>query len=465
MSFNLDRFFLKRSDRPYQGELAKDLLLLRASLYTGLFSLFYLFVSILIGFQAGVNLMIFNVVGFLLLPFLLRTSVPIWVIGNIYVFIGALAIVLLIYYSGGVESAILPWLLGPPSIAMLIVNKRSALVWAALMVACFFYFGILATNGISLEKPYDPSWHYTFLLATHIGLLLILVMIFFIFENYRSMAQKKIEQQNTELQNALQRLEAAKEELLSQNDHIKSQNEEIAAQTEFLKQLLEGKDYIIHILAHDLKSPLDSLEGLIILMKMEKVTSSQDEYLGLMQSSINKSRALIDKVINLGALEHQEQVNLTEESIYPILEKVVADFKKLAELKEINLQVEAADKQVKTLIDPIYLNQVYENILSNAIKFSPTGKDVNVRLLHNATVVRTEISDQGPGVPKEEMDRLFSKFSKLSAQPTAGESSTGLGLSLVKRYVELMNGKVWCESIEGQGATFIVEIPLTSSNV
>ena len=147
------------------------------------------------------------------------------------------------------------------------------------------------------------------------------------------------------------------------------------------------------------------------------------------------------------------------------MEKVVADFKKLAELKEINLQVEAADKQVKTLIDPIYLNQVYENILSNAIKFSPTGKDVNVRLLHNATVVRTEISDQGPGVPKEEMDRLFSKFSKLSAQPTAGESSTGLGLSLVKRYVELMNGKVWCESIEGQGATFIVEIPLTSYNV
>ena len=459
MSFSLDRFFLGSNYLPKKGVLAKDRLLLHTSLYTSLFSFFYLLISLLIDFELGVNLMIFNVIGFLLLPFLLRTRLPLWLTGNVYVLIGASAIVLLIYYSGGVESPILPWLLGPPSIALLIVNKRSALAWTALMAACFTYFGMLAIDQVSLEKQYDPAWHYPFVLATYIGLLLILVMIFFIFENYRTKAQKKIEQQNAELQNALERLQSAKEELMSQHDQIKSQNEEIAAQTDFLKQLVEGKDHIIHILAHDLKSPLDSLEGLIILMKMEKLTSAQEEYLGLMKSSIDKSRTLIDKVINLGALEHQAQINLTKESIYPILEKAVTDFKKLAELKEIDIVVEADDKNVQALIDPVYLNQVYENILSNAIKFSPTGKDIKVRLLADPAVARTEISDQGPGVPKEEMDRLFSKFGKLSAQPTAGESSTGLGLSLVKRYVELMNGRVWCESAEGQGATFIVEIP------
>ena len=84
--------------------------------------------------------------------------------------------------------------------------------------------------------------------------------------------------------------------------------------------------------------------------------------------------------------------------------------------------------------------------------------DLDVRLKPDATSIRVEVQDEGPGLSVEDQRKLFGKFARLSAKPTAGENSTGLGLSIVKRMVEAMNGKVWCESTPGQGATFVVEL-------
>ena len=103
--------------------------------------------------------------------------------------------------------------------------------------------------------------------------------------------------------------------------------------------------------------------------------------------------------------------------------------------------------------------QVLENLVSNAVKYSPPGKDIFVRLQKRAEAVRVEVQDQGPGLSAEDQKKLFGKFARLSAKPTGGEHSTGLGLSIVKKMVEAMNGQVWCESELGRGATFTVEFP------
>ncbi|MSU63222.1 MAG: ATP-binding protein, partial [Pedosphaera sp.] len=100
-----------------------------------------------------------------------------------------------------------------------------------------------------------------------------------------------------------------------------------------------------------------------------------------------------------------------------------------------------------------------ENLLSNAVKYSPPEKSIFVRLAMNADGVRFEVRDEGPGLSAEDQKKLFGKFARLSAKPTGGEHSTGLGLSIVKRMVESMDGKVWCESELGRGATFIVQFP------
>ena len=123
----------------------------------------------------------------------------------------------------------------------------------------------------------------------------------------------------------------------------------------------------------------------------------------------------------------------------------------------IHLQSDAVP--AKVLVDPYVMVQVLENLVSNAVKYSPVGKNIFVRLKKEAGAVRLEVQDEGPGLSAEDQKKLFGKFARLSAKPTGGEHSTGLGLSIVKKMVEAMNGKVWCESELGKGATFIVTMP------
>jgi signal transduction histidine kinase len=101
---------------------------------------------------------------------------------------------------------------------------------------------------------------------------------------------------------------------------------------------------------------------------------------------------------------------------------------------------------------------VLENLVSNAVKYSPAGKEINVSVNDTNQKIQIRVRDYGVGIPVDEEDRLFKKFSKLSVQPTAGESSNGLGLSLVKRYMELMNGKVWFERPADGGSIFAIEL-------
>jgi len=97
--------------------------------------------------------------------------------------------------------------------------------------------------------------------------------------------------------------------------------------------------------------------------------------------------------------------------------------------------------------------------VSNAVKYSPPGKNIHVRLKKLPEVIRCEVQDEGPGLSAEDQKKLFGKFARLSAKPTGGEHATGLGLSIVKKLVEAMNGQVWCESEPGEGAKFVVQLP------
>jgi signal transduction histidine kinase len=106
--------------------------------------------------------------------------------------------------------------------------------------------------------------------------------------------------------------------------------------------------------------------------------------------------------------------------------------------------------------------QILDNLLSNAIKYSPPGSVVNVRLGADATRAWVSVKDSGPGISEADQRKLFQKFTRLSAKPTAGESSNGLGLSIVKRLAEAMSGSVRCESVLGAGATFSLLLPVSS---
>jgi signal transduction histidine kinase len=110
------------------------------------------------------------------------------------------------------------------------------------------------------------------------------------------------------------------------------------------------------------------------------------------------------------------------------------------------------------------IRRVVDNVLSNAIHHSPVGGRIEVEVRRVDEFVRVAVSDQGPGIPSEDLDRLFDSFEKLSAQPTGGEKSTGLGLSIVKSIVDAHGGEIDVDSEVGRGTTFIVRLPVEPSN-
>ncbi len=111
------------------------------------------------------------------------------------------------------------------------------------------------------------------------------------------------------------------------------------------------------------------------------------------------------------------------------------------------------------MVDPSAAMQAMDNLISNAIKYSPPGKTVFVEVERSGGLCSFSVSDEGPGFTEHDKHRLFTKFARLSANPTGGESSTGLGLSIVKKIVEAMKGEIHCESIAGSGAKFVVTLP------
>jgi signal transduction histidine kinase len=115
-------------------------------------------------------------------------------------------------------------------------------------------------------------------------------------------------------------------------------------------------------------------------------------------------------------------------------------------------------------VDKNVYRNIIENLLSNALKYSPEGKEIKLIVRFDEEKVITSVKDEGPGLSEEDMKRVFGKYQRLSAQPTGGEESIGLGLSLVKKFTEAMNGEVWCESVEGSGAEFFVSFQKVTSN-
>jgi len=183
--------------------------------------------------------------------------------------------------------------------------------------------------------------------------------------------------------------------------------------------------------------------------------SDEKESLGFLVSALNRMNDMVSKILDIRMIEQKKiKMKIEKTNLGEIVEYVCQNMQETAQNKNISLNLD--NMKVYGTVDRNYLTQVFENLLSNAIKFSPRNSDIWIKVLEENGEIRISFIDKGPGIKAEEMDRLFGKYQKLSARPTAGEDSTGLGLSIVKKYVDGMGGKVWCESEPGKGSNFIV---------
>jgi signal transduction histidine kinase len=245
---------------------------------------------------------------------------------------------------------------------------------------------------------------------------------------------------------------------------VKDRTRRLEEANKDLLRLNDEKNHFLGITTHDLKAPLAGISGLLELMKLEKVSLSERHlgYIQLMEETCQDMLRLISDLLDLSRIEQgTTHLTLKEVPVSKIISQLEDHFRSWASRKNIKLTFDsaAAEKTIQT--DQDIIVRILDNLISNAIKFSPKGKEVLVSVVNKDSYVCFSVNDQGPGIKAEERDKLFLRFQKLSARPTDGESSSGLGLSIVKDLVELLKGTIKVESEPGNGTHFIVQLPTT----
>jgi len=215
--------------------------------------------------------------------------------------------------------------------------------------------------------------------------------------------------------------------------------------------------------AHDLKNPLSGMLGLSeLLIESEGNMPAEEllEYAKMLKSNSENMFQLVTNLLDVNAIELGKfQLELRPFDILFRVQLLIENYRERAHKKNIQIQLINRENSYMALVDGNTVYQVLDNLLSNAIKYSPLGKTVMVYLHQLADEIHCAIQDEGAGLSNYDQQRLFGKFTRLTTQPTAGEHSTGLGLFIVKKLVEAMRGRVWCESELGKGTTFWVAFP------
>ena len=201
-----------------------------------------------------------------------------------------------------------------------------------------------------------------------------------------------------------------------------------------------------------------------MLVEMELDDDTKRSFLDSIYRVSNQMLTLVNDLLDLSVIESGKfDLRLTEEN----LAKLVAERAELvassAEKKEIKLTTDLQEVS-NSLFDADRMRQVIDNLLTNAIKFSLSGTTVKLACRQTEHTLEITVADQGPGIPSEEIGKLFGTFQKLSVQPTGGEKSTGLGLSIVKQIVDAHGGEITVDSEVGKGTVFTVHIPVVSAS-
>ncbi|MCO5235987.1 MAG: tetratricopeptide repeat-containing sensor histidine kinase [Chitinophagaceae bacterium] len=246
------------------------------------------------------------------------------------------------------------------------------------------------------------------------------------------------------------------------NRLLKKQNELIQRQNNKLAKFNAEKNSLISIVSHDLNAPFTSIKmwSHILLSDISNFTEDQKRALYRIQSSADNGEILIRDMLYIEKEEIRHQaLNLEEVDMNAFLEDIVTTYQPQAQQKEIRLHYTSGEQPLLFISNRYILSRICENLLSNAIKFTPRGKNIWLKVLETPDHISITVKDEGVGIAREDIPYLFSKYRKISSMPTEGEYSTGLGLSIVKRLVDELNGKIECNSEPEQGSTFTVTLP------
>ncbi len=256
------------------------------------------------------------------------------------------------------------------------------------------------------------------------------------------------------------RLAIQNQQISLHQEEIDFQNEALSKRNQLLSDIINEKDSLMSIVAHDLKAPLNRIAGLARLIELDgTLNERQMDYISKIKESTKGGTNLITDLLDVHAMEENNNMPAAEVfDLTQLLSDCVATQQITAQAKKITIE-QKFPAAVNVFSDKSYLSRIVENLLSNAIKFS--NRDSNIWIM--ADVVEDKIvlsiKDQGPGFTDADKLMLYKKFKRLSARPTASESSNGLGLAIVKTLIDRLNGSIELTTKVNEGSEFKVILP------
>lgn len=282
---------------------------------------------------------------------------------------------------------------------------------------------------------------------------------------YKSELDKKVSEVK-HLHKVITRLNKNIEKLEEANVNLIEQKEALSAKKIQLEELQTKKDELLAIKFHDIKNPANAIHGLVELLESYDLTASEQQE--IMESLVESSTTIVDLIQNISETFAKENFDdeyiMENSSLQDVVDSVVTINSAYAKKKGIRLINNSSNALPKFKFDPMKIKEVVDNLVNNAVKYSPSNTDVAIRTYMTEKKVYIEVSDNGVGISEKELPYIFEKGVKLSPKPTGNEKSSGLGMWIVKKVIEVHKGKIEVKSKLNAGTVFTIELPLNQTS-
>jgi two-component system NtrC family sensor kinase len=227
----------------------------------------------------------------------------------------------------------------------------------------------------------------------------------------------------------------------------------------YLKQIDHMKNEFISTVSHDLRSPLTAILGYVELLdRVGPVNDQQKDFIRRVQVSVQSVTALINDLLELGRIEAGISGQVDTVPVDAVLNFAIDNISYQIAEKKLNLQTNLPAVVPLIYGNPVRIRQMLDNLLGNALKYTPVGGDIDISITLEADQLLLQITDTGPGIPPADQPHIFEKFYRGSNVSTQVKGS-GLGLAIVKSIIETHHGRIWVDSVYGKGSTFTVVLP------
>lgn len=232
----------------------------------------------------------------------------------------------------------------------------------------------------------------------------------------------------------------------------------IAARQLDLESIRNRQQSSLDVVIHDLKSPLSGVQMIASILsdQLDGIPKNLHPLIESLTESVDKAMNLVISLGHRDRVSSESGCNDPQQVVGEAIDSIIPRAKE----KSIEVETHAGAEEIQLTVASWVVEQVVHNLLENAVKFTPANGKVEIRSYRRVNTWVLEIADDGPGFSEDDRKRLYRRYAQLSARPTAGEPSSGLGLSIVKRLVEQEGGTIELTSTPGQGAVFVVSFPL-----